>query len=166
MKEPVLSTYKILKEKALNSDINESWIDWSIEMIQAGYEADSLYELAGIRRPYNQFELQDLTNKVLKDLGLDYSDKERTIKNYTYFIIKTHLENTAKYYEVLRELKDIYDDLNMDTEYQDFALLYWAKGDLLETETQWYWEGADRTNIDNIIREQFELWITKFDRQG
>ena len=46
-----------------------------MEMMQAGYEAISLYELAGISKPYNQFELQELTERVLKDLKLDYSNK-------------------------------------------------------------------------------------------
>ena len=87
MRQPVLSTYKILKEKAFNSDIDETWIDWAIEMMEAGFESDNLYELAGISRPYNQFELHDLTNKVLNDLSLDYSDRKLVTKNYVYFII-------------------------------------------------------------------------------
>lgn len=134
-------------------------------MMQAGYEEDSLFQLAGITKPYNQFELQVLTNKVLKDLHLDYSDKEKTIKNYIYFIIKTDIENPEKYYEILKEFRDINYSLDMDIEYQDFALLYWAKRESLETESQCYWEGAYRTNIDNIIREQFENWVTKLNQQ-
>ena len=65
MQKPVLSTYKILKEKAFNANVDESWIDWAIEMMEAGYEADSLYQLAGTMKPYNQFELQVLTTQVL-----------------------------------------------------------------------------------------------------
>jgi len=163
MKKPVLSTYKILKEKAYNADIDESWADWAIEMMQVGYEAESLYQLAGISKPFNQFELQDLTNKVLNDLQLNYSDKQKTIKNYIYFLLKSNLENTDKYYEVLKEFKDIYYELNMESEFQDLALLYWAKEDLIYDENQHYWDRANRTNIDKIIREQFEIYIKKFD---
>ncbi len=165
MKEPVLKTYKILKEKACNADIDEDWVDWSIEMIEAGFDTESLYELAGISKPYNQFELQDLTNKVLKELNFDYSDKRKTLKNYAYYIISTNIENTSKYIEVLKEFRDIYYELDMDREYQDFAFLYWAKDDLIYSDNQHYWDGADRTNIDKIIKQQFEHWITKFDNQ-
>ena len=157
MREPVLSTYKILKEKAFNSNINESWIDWAIEMMEAGYEVESLYELAGITRPYNQFELQVLTRQVLKDLQLDYSDKRKTLKNYVHFLIVSNLDKLENYYKVLREFRDIYYELDMDNEYQDLALLYWAKDDLLSADYQHYWEGANRENIDTIIKEQFEL---------
>ena len=165
MTEPVLSTYKILKEKACNADIDESWVDWAIEMMEAGFEIDSLYQLAGISKPFNQFELQDLTNEVLEDLKLSYSDKEKTIRNYAYFIIKSNIENASKYYEVLKEFRDIYYEFDMDSEYQDFALLFWAKDDLINGEVQWYWDGADRANIDRIIKEQFELWVIRFENK-
>ena len=64
----VLSTYKILKGKAFNEDIDETWIDWAIEMMEAGYESDNLYMLAGETKPFRQFELQELTRKILEDL--------------------------------------------------------------------------------------------------
>lgn len=163
MREPVLSTYKILKEKAFNSDINESWIDWAIEMMEAGYESNNLYELAGTTRPYNQFELQDLTNKVFKELNLDYSDKTKTLKNYVYFLLTSNTDKPEKYYKVLREFRDIYYELDADPEYQELALLYWAKDDLIYSEVQHYWDGADRTNIDKIISETFGKYIAKFE---
>jgi hypothetical protein len=157
MQRPVLSTYKILKEKAFNADIDESWIDWAIEMMEAGYEADSLYQLAGAIKPYNQFELQVLTTQVLKDLQLDYSDKRKALKKYVHFLITSNLDKPENYFKVLREFRDIYYELDMDSELQDLALLYWAKDDLQCQDYQHYWEGANRENIDTIIKEKFEL---------
>ncbi|MFD1145487.1 hypothetical protein ACFQ4C_30455 [Larkinella insperata] len=165
MIKPVLSTYKILKEKAFNSDIDESWVDWALEMMQAGFESDSLYQLAGISKPYNQFELQDLTNKVLKELHLDYSDKESAIRNYVYYLISNAIDAPEKYLETLRELKNICIDLDMAKEYMDFYLLYFAKDDLLEIGSQHYWDGADSANIDTIIKEQFGLWKQQFEAE-
>ena len=165
MKKIVLSTFKILKEKAFDSDINESWIDWAIEMMEAGYESINLYELAGTTRPYNQFELKELTNQVFKDLNLDYSNKTRTLKNYVYFLLTSNIDKPENYNKVLREFRDIYYELDADTEYQDLALLYWAKDDLIYSEVQHYWDGADRTNIDLIISETFRQYIVKFENQ-
>lgn len=166
VKKPVLSTYKILKDKAFNSDIDESWIDWAIAMMEAGYEAGSLYELAGILKPYNQFELQVLTTQVLKDLQLDYSDKRKALKNYVYYLITSNLDKPENYYKVLRAFRDIYYDLDMDTEYQDLALLYWAKEDLLQADYQHYWDGANRENIDTIIKDRFEFLKRKLETEG
>ena len=163
MQKPVLSTYKILKDKAFNADIDESWIDWAIEMMEAGYEADSLYQLAGTLKPYNQFELQALATQVLKDLQLDYSDKRKALKNYAYFLITSNIDKRENYDKVLREFRDIYYELDMDIEFQDLALLYWAKDDLLYADYQHYWEGANRENIDTIIKDKFELIKKQFE---
>ena len=146
-----MSTYKILMNKAFNHDIDESWIDWAMEMIEAGFQSDNLYILAGMTRPFNQFELQDLTNNVLRDLHLDNSDKEAVIRNYVYFIITNAINNPDSYLLTLRELKDIYIGLDMEKEYTDFYLLYFAKDDLIESENQWYWDGATRENIPDFI---------------
>ena len=55
----VVSTYRVLMKKAFNEDIDETWIDWAIEMIREGYESDNLYILAGINKPYHQFDSKD-----------------------------------------------------------------------------------------------------------
>jgi hypothetical protein len=161
----VLSAYRIVKGKAFNEDIDESWIDWAIEMMEAGYESNNLYVLAGVTRPYNQFELQELTNKVLQDLHLDYSDKETVLKNYVYFLISNSIDHPETYFKTLRELKDICIDLDMNPEYMDFYLLYFAKDDLTVDEVQWYWEAANRQNIDQTIKEQFQRWINEFEQK-
>ena len=161
----VLSTYSILKAKAFNENIDESWIDWAIEMIDAGYESESLYMLAGETKPYNQFELQELTNKVFQDLRFDYSDKDTVIWNYVYYLISNSIEHPGTYYKTLRELREICLQFNYDSRYMDFYLLYFTKDDLMVDEVQWYWEGANRENIDQIIRNKFKQWLSEFEQK-
>jgi len=161
----VLSTYKILKAKAFNEDIDESWVDWALEMMEAGYQSDNLYMLAGVTKPYNQFELQELTKKVFEDLGLSYAHKEAVLKNYVYYLISNSIDYPETYYKTLRELKNICQDLDLEAAYMDFYLLYFAKDDLMVDEIQWYWDGANRENIDLIIRERFKKWMSEFERQ-
>jgi hypothetical protein len=166
MTRPVLSTYKILKEKAFNSDIDDSWVDWAIEMIEAGYEADSLYELAGISKPYNQFELHELTSRVLKALQLDYSNPREALRDYVYYLIASNIDKPENYDQVLSELMDAYFKLDMPSEYEDFALLYWAREDLHYSDYQDYWVGADKTNIQRIIKEQFDRYLNNLARNN
>jgi len=161
----ILSTYRILKAKAFNESIDETWIDWAIDMIEAGYESENLYMLAGEIKPYNQFELQELTTKVLKDLKLDYSDKDAVIRKYIYYLISGSIDHPETYYRTLRELRDIYTEGDMASEYKDFYLLYYAKDDLSVEEVQWYWDGADRENIDQIIKERFGNWLKEFEQK-
>jgi hypothetical protein len=152
--------------KASNEDIDESWVDWAQEMMEAGFESMNLYILAGITKPYNQFELQELTDNVLKDLHSDYSDRDRTIRNYAYYIIKSAIGNADNYMSALRELNEIYMRFDMENEYLDFMLLYYTKVDLAESPDQWYWDGATTENIDEIIRGKFQSFIDNFERAG
>jgi hypothetical protein len=162
----VLSTYKILKAKAFNENIDETWIDWALEMMEAGYQSDNLYMLAGETKPFNQFELHELTRKVLEDLGFSYADKDAVLRNYIYYLISTSVDRPETYLKTLRELKNICQDLDLDTAYMDFYLLYYAKEDLTADEVQWYWDGANRENIDEIIQERFRKWMTEFEQQN
>lgn len=162
----VLSTYKILKAKAFNENFDESWIDWALEMMEAGYQSENLYMLAGETKPFNQFELHELTRKALEDLGFSYSDKNAVLKNYVYYLISKSVDQPETYYTTLRELKNICQDLNLDLTYMDFYLLYYAKDELLVNDVQWYWYGASRQNIDQIIKDRFRQWITEFEKQN
>ena len=158
----VLSTYRILKAKAFNEDIDDSWTDWAIEMMEAGNVSDNLHMLAGVSTPYNQFELQELTSKVLQDLRLDYSNKDSVLSNYVCFLLSTAIDHPEDYVKTLRELRDIYYQSGMDSRLKDFYLLYYAKEDLTVDVVQWYWEGANRENIHQLIRGRFQNWINNF----
>ena len=85
--------------------------------------------------------------------------------NDVYYLINSNIYNPDNYSKTLKELTDIYFELNMDIEFQDFALLYWAKDDLIYEEYQYYWDGANRSNIDNIIKEQFENYTKEIDNE-
>lgn len=162
MTQSVLSTFKIKKKKAFDEPIDVDWIDWAIEMIEAGFESEHLYILAGETEPFNQFYLRDLTDKVLRDLGMQIEDKEQVIKNYVYYLITSSIDHPDKYLKVLREIRNISIDLDLNTVYMDFSLLYYAKQDLLSDEVQWYWPDANRQNIDQVIKTRFHQWIVDF----
>jgi hypothetical protein len=164
MKEPVPSTYKILADKVLNLSVDERWIDWAIEMIEAGFDSEHLYILAGITKPFNQFELQDLTTKVFNELNLDFSNKDQVIKDYVYYLIAKAIDKPSIFLKTLGEIKSFYIDFEF-RDYQDFYLLYFAKCDLLEQDCQFYWDGAFRENIDQVINEKLISWKAQYDIQ-
>jgi hypothetical protein len=153
--KPVASTSKILAFKILNRDINKQWVDWAIEMLMAGYDTENLAILAGELEPYNQFELQRLTDKILIELNLKIDNEDIIIKNYICYLIDRALDNEMSILSVLDELKDFCIDFNYDKNLFDFYLLFFAKDDLKDLELTFHWPGADRVNIDTIIREYF-----------
>ncbi len=158
--KPVNTTAEILAFKALNRDIDETWIDWAVDMLIAGYDTDHLIILAGESEPFNQFQMQELVSKVLAELKLEYSDKDQVIKNYACYLIDKSLEGELENFKVLDILKDICIELDYEKYLYDFYSLYFAKDDLSYSEDQWYWNGATRENIDKIITDYFIAWKT------
>jgi hypothetical protein len=161
--KPVESTVEILALKALDRNIDKAWIDWAVEMLMAGFDTEYLTILAGEREPFNQFEMRDIANKVLSELELDYSDKDKAIKDYACYLIDKSLKGEIENLKALQILNKICIECNNDKDLFDFYLLYFAKDDLLYSEVQWYWKGATRENIDKIIIDYFTNWKAKFD---
>lgn len=158
--KPVKSTAEILAFKVLNRDIDKTWVDWAVDMLMTGFDTEHLTILAGESEPFNQFQMQELTNKVLAELQLDYSDKDQTIKNYACYLIDKSLCGELDNFKVLLILKNICIKLDYEKYLYDFYLLYFAKDDLLYSDNQWYWKGATRENIDKIIVDYFTTWKT------
>ncbi|HZG00717.1 MAG TPA: hypothetical protein VEY71_06925 [Chitinophagales bacterium] len=157
---PVPRTAAVLMDRLFTkTSSGDDWVKWAIEMLQAGYETESLLILAAESPPYNGFELDDLTTKVLHDLKLDYSDKHLVVKNYVSYLISEALQGRIEVLKALRKLRDLCIELDYESSLMDFYLLYYAKEDLLVDNVQWYWNDADRSNIDEIIINRFKRWI-------
>lgn len=154
----VKSTVEILAFKALNRDIDRTWVEWAVEMLMAGFDTENLAILAGEYEPYNQFQLQALTTRAFDELQLDYSNKDQTIKNYSCYLIDKSLNGELNSFKVLAILKDICIELDYASYLYDFYLLYFAKDDLSYSDNQYYWNGADKDNIDKIILSYFTNW--------
>jgi hypothetical protein len=45
----------------------------------------------------------------------------------------------------------------------DFYLLRWAYDDLQREPSQFYWPGADRSNIRDIVLEKCRTWLLDYD---
>jgi hypothetical protein len=152
------ATAEILAFKMLGESVDKRWINWAYDMLCAGFETESLVMLAGEVEPYNQFELQSLTNKVFSELYLTWDNTKETLINYVGYLIDEALAGKLKAESVLSIIKDIYYQLYYDSLLRDFYLLYYAYDDLKHSENQYYWDGATRGNITLIIQQYFMNW--------
>jgi hypothetical protein len=63
-------------------------------------------------------------------------------------------------------LKDVYTDFESARELSPFHLLYYAFDDLVHQEEQWYWDGATRENIRDLIRAEAMRFIEEDRRRS
>lgn len=155
----ITSTAEILAFKMLGKSVDKRWVNWAYDMLCAGFETENIVVLAGEIEPYNQFELQSLTNKIFNELNLKWDNIEHVYTDYICYLISEVLTNNLKPESVLNIIKDIYYQLDYESSLQDFYMLYCAYDDLRYSDNQYYWDGATRGNINLIIRQYFEDWM-------
>jgi hypothetical protein len=155
----ISSTAEILAFKMLGKSVDKRWVNWAYDMLCAGFETEHLIMLAGEVEPYNQFELQSLTNRIFNELHLTWDNTKQTYINYVCYLIGEALANKLRFESVLNIIKDIYYELDYESSLQDFYMLYYAYDDLRYSDNQHYWDGATRGNIDLITRQYFENWM-------
>ncbi len=151
------TTYEILACRVLNRSFGEEWQTWAIEMLRQDTTLN-ICILAGEGPPYNQFYMQELVDKVLVELDLVPTDKRKTLMDHVRYLVKSTVHNGADKRATLRTLQELYYELNLDHELSNFAQLSWALDDLEYAEEQWYWPGANRNNIDQVITDYLIKW--------
>lgn len=152
---PVPITGLMLGELWLESPFSDTWVRWAMDMAMAGADNLHIYELAGVAKPYNGSEIYPLVRTVLLELEFVLPDEQGIIGLY----ISDVIHHPELYISVLRNLADRCMSLDYDRGLYTFYLLYHAKADLVEQPVQWYWPGADRSNIDSIIYSAFQDWL-------
>lgn len=75
-------------------------------MMMVIYETEHLIELAGIAKPYNQFELKELTDKVFEELNLDYTNQDNVVNDYVRYLAMEVLNVNRELLNFLREIKN------------------------------------------------------------
>jgi hypothetical protein len=156
------STAKVLAYKALDRDFDNTWTDWAIDLLVDGFETEHLVILAGMSEPFDYFEMQSLTTKTLNELGLDYSNKIKSVYGYIAYLINLCFNNQITPITVLAEARDLYLELHYEQSLQRFYFLYYAKTDLIQDEVQWYIEDVDRSNIDEMVHACFSAWMETY----
>lgn len=141
-----------------NSDV---CVDWALEMMELGYESEALYTLAGLSKPAFYFETIKYLKEALKDLSISIKVGEEAIVSYSsYFIkrmsggenVKENLTQVFRYCSAHYYKGYLY----------DFYFLWWAWDDLdYGNEHQYYWPGADRSNIEKVVIMQAKKWLAE-----
>jgi hypothetical protein len=163
--EPIKSTAEILLLNLLKRDIDQRWIDWAIEMLENGFESESLVLLAGSTPPYYQYVMHELAINAFEELHLEYSNNERIIRGYACYLIDKVFNGEMETMAMLRILSDLYLELWHVSLLCDFERLYLAKEDLKDREFTYYWYVATRENIDSIITDYIMKYKSSFEAE-
>jgi hypothetical protein len=128
-------------------------------MLEKGSSGNYLQMLASLTEPFNHFEVAEYRDRSLGELGVAELDDEEAVTLYAAEQLRLAVESKQDLLLTLKTVKNLSVALDNPKKLYDFYLLYFAYAHLLESEVQWYWEGADRSNIQAIIRERINVFL-------
>ena len=116
-------------------------------------------QLAGATGTENAFELEELLDRALHELGLDIPSPERAVLLYSQELARDHLDGRIASDELLQELCQLCIDTGYMKPLWPFYLLYWARDDL-ETEVfSFHRRDATRESFDALLEAEVEKLV-------
>jgi len=157
-----VSTSEIVARTSLGESVDQRWVEWASDLLEAGHESKALGMLAGALPPFNQFEMRDLVLRVFVDLGLHlHETRASAVTALVDHLVRSIIASPRATLSALAEIADLYVSEGYPSALDSFYLLYHAAVDLRTDEVQWYWPDANRRNIDELISEQCRAWVAK-----
>jgi hypothetical protein len=136
-------------------------VDWAIDLIRQGKETDNILMLASFSAPIDRLEIRPYVTYVVKDLGLEELDYQSAVIVKAHFHLTEILNNKA----VRKNLQSLY-QLCLDKDYEsrlmNFYLIYHAWYELEEIGVNYYFQGADLNNIEDVIKSEAMKWIAMY----
>jgi len=156
-------TYKVLAFSELVQVETMDCIDWALEMLDLGYHTSNLLRLSQCHKTNSYFEVKPILEKAAQELGLEIKVGENAILSYCSYYVK----NIAKGFEVRQNLKylsNLFIHRNDEDCIHDFFLLYnaWDQIDENISRFNFYWEGANKNNIEAIVFAEAKKWLEKY----
>jgi len=136
-------------------------VDWAIDLIRQGKETDNVLMLAAFSEPIDRFEISPYVTNVLNDFGLEELDYKSAVIAETHY----HLNEILNDRQIRKNLQSLY-QLCVDNDYEsglmNFYLIYHGWDELEEIGVNYYFEGADLDNIEEVLKNEARKWIDKY----
>jgi hypothetical protein len=136
-------------------------VDWAIELIRNGIESEYVLIVASFSKPVDRDEIKPYITGALKELNLTEKYGEYSLIVNAHY----HLEQILNDYEIrknLTMLSNLCLNANYEKGLMPFYLLYHGWSELEEIGTNYYFEGTNLDNIEEVIKEQAQIWIDKY----
>ncbi|HSG31547.1 MAG TPA: hypothetical protein VLB82_08385 [Thermodesulfobacteriota bacterium] len=161
MKPPI---GKVLLFLSTDSGDPSDCISWAEEALHNGFDSPSLRILAGLDKPLNSFEVNEYTTRALHELNIKIPSESEAVDEYASELVLLIIDHPERMRDVLKLLSD----LAISTEFQDnifdYYLLNGAYEDLDIKDVQYYWEGANKKNIEQIVLDRCKSWIEEYNK--
>ena len=124
-------TSEIYARRFLDYGPDEAVITWSMNMTLAGFASDSLFILLGEVGPFNKFEIDELLDRIQKELQLpEIRDKNQALEIIATAYAQRFIQGKVDSSETLFRLSQLCISERYAEVIYDFYLLHYAAIDL------------------------------------
>ncbi len=156
-----VTTVEILARRALDMTCGQECVDWAVGLLVEGQDCMHLRELAGAVPPLSHFELAALRDATLEELHIEPVPPADAVTMYARERLRAALTGSADLVDEIAVVSQLYIRHDYLDALRDFYLLDNAYVDLRSQGEQWYWHGADRSNILEIMRQRAEEFVSE-----
>jgi len=137
-------------------------IDWALNLMTNGIESENILILSSFSKPIDQYEIRPYVTAALVDLHLpEFTGIRAKLQKARY-----HLNEIIGNHAIRQQLKQLA-ELCVSTEYNyglyPFYLLYFGWWDLDDNGVNYHYEGATKSNIEQIVKEEANKWLGQFE---
>jgi hypothetical protein len=125
-------------------------------MLERGFDSRTLRVLAGITPPLNHFEIAELRDRALDEASPAEIAVADPVTSFVRELVADALAGRKALGPVFCEISQLAIELGYPRELQAFYNLRFAWEDLQISDVQWYWVGATRENIEQLMRDEAE----------
>ena len=157
----MVSTAKVLADKALQLRAGQQCVEWASTMLERGHSGEYLQMLAAFSGDLNHFEVSEYRDRALEELGIVQCTRDTAVCDYAAEILKEYLSGHLPMRDALATVHELCAAADMLNDLYDFYLLFWALDDLLEMGVQHYWGDADLSNIESIFQSRIIHFLSR-----
>ena len=136
-------------------------IQWAKDLKEKGVGTRNIISLASMEKPINGHATRFLVSSALKELGLHEKNGNDAIITRAYFHIQK-INSDISLRKNLKYMMTLAVETDLNYSLITFFQLHYAWEELEELGFNYYYDGANLDNIDQIAKTQAHKWIDKY----
>lgn len=146
----------LLAKRGLNEQLGNEAAEWAVTQLELGFDGKYLRQLAGVLGDENPFELAELFDRCVRELGLRSPKAESTVLVYAQEMCEVFAQGVIGRDYLVYRLYCLCIADHMRRELLPFYLLHFTLEDLKERGFSFYRREATPENFDRLLQEEID----------
>jgi hypothetical protein len=149
----------LIAKRGLRRLLGSEVADWATDLLVEDKDTPHLRQLAGATGTENSFELEELFDRAVHELGLTVPDAAEAVVLYARELARDYLDDHLSRDQLLRQLCELCEGAGYRKELYPFYLLRWTAYDLQTQDVSHYLADVTKENFDERLHSELDTLI-------